>query len=96
MALAGIAQPEAFFDMLRQQGLTLEHTLALPDHHDCQGLDLLSDPGLTLLCTEKDAVKLVALYPQAGLRLLAVPLVFSPEPAFLKAIDDLLTPLKHH
>jgi tetraacyldisaccharide 4'-kinase len=37
MALAGIAQPEAFFDMLRQQGLTLEHTLALPDHHDCQG-----------------------------------------------------------
>ena len=96
MALAGIAQPEAFFDMLRQQGLTLEHTLALPDHHYCQGLDLLSDPGLTLLCTEKDAVKLFALYPQAGLRLLAVPLVFSPEPAFLKAIDDLLTPLKHH
>ncbi len=36
MALAGIAQPEAFFNMLRQQGLTLERTLALPDHHDCQ------------------------------------------------------------
>ncbi len=100
MALAGIAQPEAFFDMLRQQGLTLEHTLALPDHHDCQGLDLLNEPGLTLLCTEKDAVKLFALYPDAGLRLLAVPLVFSPEPAFLQALDALLAPLKrqlpHH
>jgi tetraacyldisaccharide 4'-kinase len=96
MALAGIAHPHVFFDMLRQQGLPLEHTLALPDHDDCQGLDLLSDPGLTLLCTEKDAVKLFALYPQAGLQLLAVPLVFSPEPAFLQTLDELLAQLKRH
>ncbi len=95
MALAGIAQPEVFFDMLRQQGLRLEHTLALTDHHDCQGLDLLSEPGWTLLCTEKDAVKLFPLYPDAGLRLLAVPLACSPEPAFLQALDELLAPLQH-
>lgn len=94
MALAGIAHPQVFFDMLRQLGLPLERTLALPDHHDCQGLDLLNDAGLTLLCTEKDAVKLFALYPRAGPQLLAVPLVFSPEPAFLQALDELLARLK--
>ena len=33
VALAGIANPEAFFDMLRSRGLRLEQTIALPDHH---------------------------------------------------------------
>lgn len=31
-AVAGIARPEAFFDMLRARGLALAHTIALPDH----------------------------------------------------------------
>lgn len=91
-AVAGIAKPQAFFDMLRTLGLSLEHTLALPDHHDFQGLELLADPDLTLLCTEKDAVKLFALHPEAGRRLLAVPLELSPAPAFLDALDALLSP----
>ena len=90
VAVAGIAKPQAFFDMLQGLGLELEQALALPDHHDCQGLDLPADPALTLLCTEKDAVKLFALHPQPGPRLLAVPLVFSPDPAFLTALDALL------
>jgi tetraacyldisaccharide 4'-kinase len=89
-AVAGIAKPQAFFDMLRRQGLTLERTLALPDHHDFRGVELLNDPDLTLLCTEKDAVKLFALYPGAGARLLAVALEFSPETAFFDRLDLLL------
>lgn len=92
-ALAGIAKPHAFFDMLRARGLQLERTLALPDHIS---LDELAQLGLFLgdekgacrvLCTQKDAVKLFALYPAAGLQLLAVPLTFEPEPAFLQALD---------
>lgn len=93
VALAGIAHPEAFFDMLRARGLTLEKTLAFPDHHDFKKADLEALPGRTVLCTEKDAVKLFALPAPHGARLLAVPLEFSPEPAFFHALDALLAPL---
>ncbi|MEO8012820.1 MAG: tetraacyldisaccharide 4'-kinase [Polaromonas sp.] len=93
VALAGIAHPEAFFDMLRERGLTLEKTLAFPDHHDFEKGDLEVLSGRTVLCTEKDAVKLFALPVPPGLRLLAVPLEFSPEPAFFDALDTLLAPM---
>lgn len=93
VALAGIANPEGFFAMLRARGLTLEKTVALPDHHDFRHDDLSVYAGRTVLCTEKDAVKLFALPASAGLRLLAVPLVFLPETAFFKALDGLLIPL---
>ena len=93
VALAGIANPEAFFDMLRSRGLRLEKTIALPDHHHFTMEDLSALTGHTVLCTEKDAVKLFALPRHAGLTLLAVPLEFSPEPAFFTALDALLAPL---
>ena len=93
VALAGIANPEAFFDMLRSRGLRLEKTIALPDHHDFTMQDLSALTGCTVLCTEKDAVKLFALPGHAGLTLLAVPLEFSPEPAFFTALNGLLAPL---
>ena len=92
-ALAGIASPERFFAMLRTCGLTLESTLSLPDHHDFKSGELAGYAGRTVLCTEKDAVKLFALPRQDGLRLLAVPLEFTPEAAFFTALDTLLTPL---
>ncbi|AYQ29663.1 MULTISPECIES: tetraacyldisaccharide 4'-kinase [unclassified Polaromonas] len=92
VAMAGIANPGAFFGMLRDRGLTLETVLALPDHHDFSGRDLAGLQGRTVLCTEKDAVKLFALPEAALLELLAVPLVFSPEPAFFAAFDALLAP----
>jgi tetraacyldisaccharide 4'-kinase len=90
VALAGIANPEAFFVMLRARGLTLKKTIALPDHHDFHNFDLSAYAGQTVLCTEKDAVKLFGVPHQGGLHLLAVPLAFSPEPAFFAAFDDLL------
>jgi tetraacyldisaccharide 4'-kinase len=88
-ALAAIAKPEAFFEMLREQGLTLEKTLALPDHYDFNSWSRNTDGVYTLICTEKDAVKLWRHAPQA----LAVPLLFTPEPAFLTRIDALLSSL---
>lgn len=92
-ALAGIANPEAFFAMLRACGLTLATSTALPDHHDFRHDDLSIYAGQAVLCTEKDAVKLFALPLPVGVRLLAVPLVFSPEAAFFDALDALLAPL---
>ncbi|MDD0837178.1 tetraacyldisaccharide 4'-kinase [Curvibacter sp. HBC61] len=78
-ALAGIAQPNRFFDMLRAAGLPLARCTALPDHHDFgQGLPPAGAPEELWLCTEKDAHKLWPHWPQAW----AVPLVFEPEPAF--------------
>jgi len=85
-ALAGIAQPQAFFDMLRARGLTLAHTDALPDHYDFDSWKPSPDAGSTPICTEKDAAKLWRVAPQA----LAVPLQFEPEPAFLDQLDRLL------
>jgi tetraacyldisaccharide 4'-kinase len=87
VAVAAIANPQAFFTMLRQRGLTLTKTIPLADHASFDG-EPLWDPGQRVLCTEKDAVKLFGRYPCAGLQLLAVPLVFTPEPAFMQAFDE--------
>ena len=89
IALAGIAKPEAFFSMLRDAGLDLAETLALPDHADhaeySEFNSILGNKyaGYTLICTQKDAVKLWQSHPDA----LAVPLVFAPERAFFAAFE---------
>ncbi len=93
VALAAIAHPEAFFTMLKQRGLSLTETIALPDHDDFADYALPVKNGATLLCTEKDAVKLFGSPKMASVTLLAVPLEFAPEPAFLEALDALLDPL---
>lgn len=90
MAVAGIARPEMFFDMLRERALPLLRTVPLADHaqpSDYAALKL--QPGDTVLCTEKDAVKLFEqLLP--GAEAWAVPLELTPEPAFWAAFDALL------
>lgn len=89
LALAGIAKPEAFFAMLRARGLVLSETRALPDHYAFDSYPRPQDKGYTVICTEKDAVKL---FPRQA-DVLAVPLEFSPEAAFFTALDALLAPL---
>jgi tetraacyldisaccharide 4'-kinase len=55
-AVAGIGNPQRFFDMLRESGLTFyEHPF--PDHHAFKPGDLNFGDSLPLLMTEKDAVK---------------------------------------
>jgi tetraacyldisaccharide 4'-kinase len=83
LALAGIARPQAFFEMLRAQGLSLERTQALPDHYDFNSWIRPEDAGISLICTEKDAFKLWQAHPEAW----AVPLVLTPEPGFFRALD---------
>lgn len=90
LAVAGIAKPQAFFTMLQDLGLPLARTIAVPDHHDFEGWQRPTEQDYTLICTEKDAVKLWGKYPDA----LAVGLEFTPEPAFLAAFDQLLAQVR--
>jgi tetraacyldisaccharide 4'-kinase len=89
VAIAAIAKPEAFFAMLRLQGFTLAHTLALPDHDDFSQFARHAaafPSGAVLICTQKDATKLWPQCPQA----LAAVLEQRSEPAFFQALDALL------
>jgi tetraacyldisaccharide 4'-kinase len=85
IAMAGIANPEVFFRMLREAGLDLAETRALPDHHDFADAATLPADA-TLVCTEKDAVKLWRVRPDAW----AVPLQVAIPPAFWERFDRLL------
>jgi tetraacyldisaccharide 4'-kinase len=85
MAVAGIAKPQAFFEMLREAGLTLATTGAFPDHHDF-GHQPIDSGERELVCTQKDAVKLWRRHPRAW----AVPLAVDIDPGFWTAMDRLL------
>ncbi|MCK5359764.1 MAG: tetraacyldisaccharide 4'-kinase, partial [Gammaproteobacteria bacterium] len=55
-AIAGIGNPEGFFESLRMAGLEIiPH--AFPDHYDYTPVDISFDDDLPVLMTEKDAVK---------------------------------------
>lgn len=84
LALAAIAQPEAFFAMLRAHGITPQNTLALPDHYNFNSYIFNEYNGYMLVCTEKDAVKLWPSRPDA----LAVPLICTLPAAFLKTLNQ--------
>lgn len=64
IAFAGIGRPQKFFDMLIEAGVTPVRTLSFPDHHmyserDCRRLSALArQPGISLVTTRKDLVKL--------------------------------------
>lgn len=55
-AMAGLGNPQRFFDSLQRHGLDIiEHTM--PDHHHYTETDLQFNDGLAILMTTKDAVK---------------------------------------
>ena len=89
LAVAAIAKPDDFFDMLRAQGLTLAKTLALPDHYSFDSWLRNEHEGYQVICTEKDAVKLWHHQPDA----LAVPLVLALPAEFLHQLEARLMPL---
>lgn len=85
-AVAAIAKPAAFFEMLRKAGVGIERAIALPDHHDFAAP---LDARGAIVCTEKDAVKLWLTRPDAW----AVPLHVRLDPAFWTALDAKLSSL---
>ena len=89
VAVAGLAQPERFFAMLRDHGLRVRE-LPLPDHADFATLPWPADAG-DVVVTEKDAVKLPP-SRRMGTRVWVARLDFTPEPAFDSAVLALLPP----
>ncbi|MCT9813048.1 tetraacyldisaccharide 4'-kinase [Acidovorax sp. Be4] len=91
-ALAAVARPEHFFAMLQAQGLTLATAEALPDHYNFESWQGMSPEAKALICTEKDAVKLWPLHPEAW----AVPLELSIEQGFFPALEQALSLSSKH
>jgi tetraacyldisaccharide 4'-kinase len=63
LLLTGIAQPGPLREHLENQGYTIRHHAALPDHHTFQSADLEAlykhwQPGWPVFTTEKDATRL--------------------------------------
>jgi tetraacyldisaccharide 4'-kinase len=58
-AIAGIGNPQRFFQQLSQAGLQFE-SRSFPDHHNFQAEDLQIGNADVILMTEKDAVKCIA------------------------------------
>jgi tetraacyldisaccharide 4'-kinase len=108
-AVAGIAQPDVFFNALRARGLNVERAYPRPDHHDFSEINE-TDSGLRLeprplFCTEKDAVKLRGLLTSSPTSnapppsnapapaLWTVPLKLEIDPSFWPALDSRLEAL---
>lgn len=89
-AVAGIGNPQRYFDQLRAAGLSVQEH-AFPDHHAFQPADLAYGDGLPLLMTEKDAVKCLS-YAQAGWW--AVPAEAALEPSATALVRELCLNLK--
>jgi tetraacyldisaccharide 4'-kinase len=85
-AVAGIGNPQRFFEQLRRQGFELiEH--AFPDHHRYRPDQLNFADGLPILMTEKDAVKIAGFTDG---RCWVLPVRAEPDPATREALDALL------
>jgi tetraacyldisaccharide 4'-kinase len=82
-AVAGIANPERFFELLRRLGLDPQ-CHAFSDHHRFTR-DEIAFPGATaILMTEKDAVKCVAF---ADARCWCLPIRARIDPALIERVD---------
>lgn len=96
VAVAGIARPSEFFEMLRDAGANLRAEVCYPDHHDYTEADWrdLRDqmrPGDWVVTTEKDLVKLRLLAGHdADLKALRIEVVPADEDAVLGAIGGRL------
>lgn len=95
VAVAGLARPRRFFEMLRAQGWTLARTVALGDHHWYGPRDvarlaaaLVASGASLILTTDKDAVKLEALAP-LPFAIARVPMRLELDPS--PALDELVT-----
>lgn len=85
--IAGIGNPQRFFDALRAQGL---HVVAHPyaDHHAFEADDFAALQEATVLMTEKDAVKCQAF---AGQNFWYVPVTARLPSVFFDAVHEKLT-----
>ena len=82
VAVAGIAQPESFFQMLAAVGIKTTKNIAYPDHYEFTTWQRPDQEDWIVVCTEKDAVKLWHHEPEA----IAIPLVQDLDTSFLHKV----------
>jgi tetraacyldisaccharide 4'-kinase len=85
-AVAGIGNPERFFQALQQYGMLIE-THAFPDHHRFWPEDIRFGDGRPVFMTEKDAIKC---HRFAGDNEWVVPVRAEMSKEFCKRLDELL------
>ncbi|MBM4207287.1 MAG: tetraacyldisaccharide 4'-kinase [Gammaproteobacteria bacterium] len=90
-ALAGIGNPERFFNLLKSAGLSCT-THGFPDHYRFKADDIFFNDANPVLMTEKDAVKCTGF---AGEQHWYVPIKAKPEPAFKQQFLNLLIKRQH-
>ncbi len=89
-AVAGIGNPQRFFDLLTDHGMeVIPHVF--PDHHAFRRMDLWFEPDLPVVMTEKDAVK-CRRYGKRNHWVVQIDV--QPEQAFIDGLDRLLKELK--
>jgi tetraacyldisaccharide 4'-kinase len=92
-AVAGIANPEGFFASIERAGFTVVERHSYSDHHAFteSELNTLLDryPGIMMVCTEKDAVKIREMSPRivSSFGVFRVRPRVVPSDAFVVAID---------
>ena len=86
VAIAGIANPERFFDSLRAQGF-VGRTQAFPDHHAYLREEIAFAGAHALLMTEKDAVKCRAF---ADTRMWMLPIRARVDPSLIDLVVEKL------
>ncbi len=85
-AIAGIGNPQRFFDLVRASGVSAV-CHALPDHHRFSPGDLAFPDAVAILMTEKDAVKCA---PFADARCWALPVRARIDAPLIAKIEDKL------
>jgi len=98
VAVAGIARPEQFFEMLGAAGYQVARTMVFADHHRYRADDIARitaaarDAGVeTIVTTEKDAVRFEPLAPLPFvLRPVAMSLVIDGWDALAASLDEVL------
>ncbi len=89
-AVAGIGNPQRFFDALTAEGLQVEPH-PFPDHHAFSAADLAFGDDLPVLMTEKDAMKCLAFAPATAW---AVPATAQIDAAGIARVQQSLQSLK--
>lgn len=89
-AVAGIAQPQAFFDMLREQGCQAALEIPLADHAPPEAYAALLRHSMPVVCTEKDLVKLAECWRMGDPPVWAARLELVLDQAFFDAVDERL------
>lgn len=89
VAFCGIANPDGFFQTLGESGFPLLDSRRFPDHHVFGDAEIsqmkLEHPGVPLVCTEKDAIRIPANQRQ-GIYMLRIEARVTPADAFVTQI----------